>query len=110
MVRSTAYWESVIAPAVRAGRRVCVCGHENNLRSLLKHLDGVSDEDIVHVELPRAVPLVYHLDKLTVNATVTGIVGGHVWEHYSSITLATSLTYCYTVNGYYYDYCYCNRT
>jgi 2,3-bisphosphoglycerate-dependent phosphoglycerate mutase len=65
MVRSTAYWESVIAPAVRAGRRVCVCGHENNLRSLLKHLDGVSDEDIVHVELPRAVPLVYHLDKVS---------------------------------------------
>ncbi|CAM9299955.1 unnamed protein product [Ectocarpus sp. 13 AM-2016] len=63
MSRSSAYWDEVIAPAIRAGKRVCVCGHENNLRSLLKYIDGISNADIMHVELPRAVPLVYYLDE-----------------------------------------------
>ncbi|CAN0270314.1 unnamed protein product, partial [Laminaria digitata] len=63
MKRSSAYWDEVIAPSIRAGKRVCICGHENNLRSLLKHVDGVSAEDIINVELPRAVPLVYYLDE-----------------------------------------------
>ncbi|CAN0330564.1 unnamed protein product [Pylaiella littoralis] len=63
MGRSSVCWDEVIAPAIRAGKRVCVCGHENNLRSLLKYVDGVSDTDIMHVEVPRAVPLVYYLDE-----------------------------------------------
>ncbi|KAG5184823.1 histidine phosphatase superfamily [Tribonema minus] len=61
--RSVDCWDNTIVPTIRSGKRVCVCGHENNLRSLLKHLDGVSDDDIRHVELPRAVPLIYHLDE-----------------------------------------------
>lgn len=63
MARSSLYWEEVIAPAIRSGKRVCICGHENNLRSLLKYVDGISNEDIMHVELPRAVPLVFYLDE-----------------------------------------------
>ncbi|CAB1119401.1 unnamed protein product [Ectocarpus sp. CCAP 1310/34] len=63
MSRSSAYWDEVIAPAIRSGKRVCVCGHENNLRSLLKYIDGISNADIMHVEIPRAVPLVYYLDE-----------------------------------------------
>ncbi|CAM9873397.1 unnamed protein product [Discosporangium mesarthrocarpum] len=63
MGRSSKYWEEVVRPSIVSGKRVCICGHENNLRSLLKHIDGISDEDILHVELPRAVPLVYCLDE-----------------------------------------------
>ncbi|CAN0431387.1 unnamed protein product, partial [Hapterophycus canaliculatus] len=43
MARSSVYWDEVIAPAVRSGKRVCICGHENNLRSLLKYVDSISD-------------------------------------------------------------------
>eukprot|EP00903_Cladosiphon_okamuranus_P015514 g14324.t1 len=63
MARSSVYWDEVIAPAIRSGKRVCVCGHENNLRSLLKYVDSISNSDIMHVELPRAVPLVFYLDE-----------------------------------------------
>jgi hypothetical protein len=42
-----------------------IVGHENNLRSIIKRLDNISDSDIVNVELPRAVPLLYHLDPVT---------------------------------------------
>jgi len=52
----------VIAPAVRAGRRVLVAAHGNSLRALIKHLDGVSDADIVGLNVPTGVPLVYELD------------------------------------------------
>jgi len=55
-------WESAIAPAVRAGRRVLVAAHGNSLRALIKHLDGVSDADIVGLNVPTGVPLVYELD------------------------------------------------
>jgi 2,3-bisphosphoglycerate-dependent phosphoglycerate mutase len=55
-------WNSTIAPAVRAGRRVLVAAHGNSLRALIKHLDGVSDADIVGLNVPTGVPLVYELD------------------------------------------------
>ena len=42
-----------------------IVGHENNLRSLIKRLDSVSDVDIINVELPRAIPLLYHIDRET---------------------------------------------
>jgi 2,3-bisphosphoglycerate-dependent phosphoglycerate mutase len=62
VARVTPYWESVIAPAVRAGQRVLVAAHGNSLRALIKHLDGVSDADIVALNVPTGVPLVYELD------------------------------------------------
>jgi 2,3-bisphosphoglycerate-dependent phosphoglycerate mutase len=55
-------WDETIAPEVRAGRRVLVAAHGNSLRALIKHLDGVSDADIVGLNVPTGVPLVYELD------------------------------------------------
>jgi len=55
-------WESSIAPAIRAGSRMLVAAHGNSLRALIKHLDGVSDADIVGLNVPTGVPLVYELD------------------------------------------------
>ncbi len=60
--RMLPYWFDVIAPEVRAGRRVLVAAHGNSLRALIKHLDGVSDADIVGLNVPTGVPLVYELD------------------------------------------------
>jgi 2,3-bisphosphoglycerate-dependent phosphoglycerate mutase len=60
--RVVPYWQSAIAPAVRAGRRVLVAAHGNSLRALVKHLDGISDEAIVKENIPTGIPLVYELD------------------------------------------------
>ena len=62
VARVLPYWSSVIAPAVRAGRSVLVAAHGNSLRALVKHLDGVSDADIVSLNIPTGVPLLYELD------------------------------------------------
>jgi 2,3-bisphosphoglycerate-dependent phosphoglycerate mutase len=62
VARVIPYWEGVIAPSVRAGRRVLVAAHGNSLRALIKHLDGVSDADIVGLNVPTGMPLVYELD------------------------------------------------
>jgi 2,3-bisphosphoglycerate-dependent phosphoglycerate mutase len=56
------FWNESIAPAIRAGRRVLVAAHGNSLRALVKHLDNVSDDDIVGVNIPTGQPLVYELD------------------------------------------------
>ena len=57
------YWESAIAPSIRAGKRVLIAAHGNSLRALIKYLDGVSDDDIVNLNIPTAQPLVYELDQ-----------------------------------------------
>jgi 2,3-bisphosphoglycerate-dependent phosphoglycerate mutase len=62
VARVVPYWEQAIAPEIRAGRRVLVAAHGNSLRALVKHLDGVSDQDIVELNIPTGVPLVYELD------------------------------------------------
>ena len=62
VARVIPYWEGTIAPAVRSGRRLLVAAHGNSLRALIKHLDGVSDADIVGLNVPTGVPLVYELD------------------------------------------------
>ncbi|MBA2690550.1 MAG: 2,3-diphosphoglycerate-dependent phosphoglycerate mutase [Burkholderiales bacterium] len=56
------HWEYAIAPAVKAGERIIITAHGNSLRALVKYLDGISDEDIVGVNIPTGVPLVYELD------------------------------------------------
>lgn len=56
------HWNNVIAPAVKAGRRVIITAHGNSLRALVKYLDQVSDKDIVGMNIPTGVPLVYELD------------------------------------------------
>jgi 2,3-bisphosphoglycerate-dependent phosphoglycerate mutase len=55
------YWHGSIAPAVRDGKRVLIVAHGNSLRALVKYLDGISDEEIVEVNIPTGIPLVYEL-------------------------------------------------
>jgi 2,3-bisphosphoglycerate-dependent phosphoglycerate mutase len=62
VARVLPYWNEAIAPMVRAGRRVLVAAHGNSLRALVKHLDGISDAEIVGLNIPTGVPLVYELD------------------------------------------------
>jgi 2,3-bisphosphoglycerate-dependent phosphoglycerate mutase len=56
------YWEDAIVPDLREGKTVLVVAHGNSMRALVKHLDGVSDEDIVELNIPTGIPLVYELD------------------------------------------------
>jgi 2,3-bisphosphoglycerate-dependent phosphoglycerate mutase len=56
------FWEQRIAPSVRAGERVIIAAHGNSLRALVKYLDRISDEDIVELNIPTGVPLIYELD------------------------------------------------
>ncbi len=55
-------WHETIAPAITAGRRVLITAHGNSLRALVKYLDRISDEDIVELNIPTGIPLVYELD------------------------------------------------
>lgn len=55
-------WNSQIAPAIRNGKRVIIVAHGNSLRALIKYLDNVSDQDIVEMNIPTGIPLLYELD------------------------------------------------
>jgi 2,3-bisphosphoglycerate-dependent phosphoglycerate mutase len=55
-------WDEQIAPAIRAGRQILISAHGNSLRALIKMLDGISDQDIVGLNIPNGQPLVYELD------------------------------------------------
>ena len=59
--RMIPYWEETISADLRAGKNVLVAAHGNSIRALVKHLDGISDEDIVHINIPTGVPLRYDL-------------------------------------------------
>jgi 2,3-bisphosphoglycerate-dependent phosphoglycerate mutase len=56
------YWKAEIAPLVRSGKSIIVAAHGNSLRALVKHLDGISDEGILKLNIPTGAPLVYELD------------------------------------------------
>jgi 2,3-bisphosphoglycerate-dependent phosphoglycerate mutase len=62
VARVVPYWETVIVPQILAGRRVLIAAHGNSLRALIKYLDGISEADIVGLNIPTAQPLVYELD------------------------------------------------
>ncbi len=62
VARFLPYWHETIAPAVASGRRVLVAAHGNSLRALVKYLDQISDADIVELNIPTGIPLVYELD------------------------------------------------
>ncbi len=55
-------WNDRLAPAIRAGQRLVVAAHGNSIRALVKYLDGISDNDIVGLNIPNGIPLVYELD------------------------------------------------
>ena len=57
------YWHGSIAPAIKAGKRAIIVAHGNSLRALVKYLDNVSDNDIVALNIPTGIPVVYELDK-----------------------------------------------
>jgi 2,3-bisphosphoglycerate-dependent phosphoglycerate mutase len=84
------YWHEVMAPAVRQGRQVLIVAHGNSLRGLVKFLDNISDEDIVELNIPTGIPLVYELkDDLTpirnyylgdaekITQAITAVAGQH---------------------------------
>ena len=62
VARVLPFWNESIAPAIRSGRKVLIAAHGNSLRALIKHLDNVSDDDIVNLNIPTGQPLVYELD------------------------------------------------
>ncbi|ARM30464.1 2,3-diphosphoglycerate-dependent phosphoglycerate mutase [Prosthecochloris sp. HL-130-GSB] len=66
VARFLPYWEEKIVPGINQGKKVLIVAHGNSLRALVKHLDKVSDEDIVGINIPTGIPLVYELnDDLT---------------------------------------------
>lgn len=68
IARVLPYWESRIAPELKAGKRVLISAHGNSLRALVKHLSGISDAEITGLEIPTGQPIVYELDA-QLNAT-----------------------------------------
>jgi len=63
VARFLPYWHETIAPAIQSGKKVLIAAHGNSLRALVKYLDEVSEEEIVKLNIPTGVPLVYELDK-----------------------------------------------
>ncbi len=63
IARFVPYWEDVIAQQVKAGTRVIIVAHGNSLRALVKYLDGISDADIINLNIPTGIPLMYELDE-----------------------------------------------
>jgi len=63
VARFMPYWEETIAPDIKAGRRVLIAAHGNSLRALVKFLDNISEQDIVELNIPTGVPLVYLLNE-----------------------------------------------
>lgn len=55
-------WNDSIAPSIKSGKRVLIAAHGNSIRALIKYLDGISDSDIVNLNIPNGIPLVYELD------------------------------------------------
>ncbi len=62
VARFMPYWNDTIVPSIKAGKQVIIVAHGNSLRSLVKHLDNISDDEIVGLNIPTGVPLVYELD------------------------------------------------
>jgi 2,3-bisphosphoglycerate-dependent phosphoglycerate mutase len=56
------FWTESMAPAIKAGKQIVVAAHGNSIRALIKYLDNISDDDIVNLNIPNGIPLVYELD------------------------------------------------
>lgn len=64
VARFLPYWHQAIAPTVQSGKKVLIAAHGNSLRALVKYLDNISDDEIVSLNIPTGIPLVYELDEL----------------------------------------------
>jgi 2,3-bisphosphoglycerate-dependent phosphoglycerate mutase len=62
VARAVPYWEETIVPEIRSGRKIVIAAHGNSLRALVKYLDNVSEKDILELNIPTGVPLLYELD------------------------------------------------
>lgn len=63
VARFVPYWENTIAPSVKAGKKVLITAHGNSLRALVKYLDNIPENEIVELNIPTGIPLVYELDE-----------------------------------------------
>ncbi|MGD1009049.1 MAG: 2,3-diphosphoglycerate-dependent phosphoglycerate mutase [Candidatus Aminicenantales bacterium] len=63
VARFVLYWHEVLAPALRSGKQAIVSAHGNSLRAMVKYLDNIGDDEIVNVNIPTGIPLVYDLDE-----------------------------------------------
>uniref|UniRef100_A0AAV2JM53 phosphoglycerate mutase (2,3-diphosphoglycerate-dependent) n=1 Tax=Knipowitschia caucasica TaxID=637954 RepID=A0AAV2JM53_KNICA len=63
IARALPFWNDVIAPQIKQGKRVLIAAHGNSLRGIVKHLEGMSDEAIMELNLPTGIPILYELDK-----------------------------------------------
>ena len=63
VARFVPYWENTIAPTIKQGKKVIIAAHGNSLRALVKYLDDIPDEEIVGLNIPTGIPLVYELDE-----------------------------------------------
>lgn len=66
------YWEETIVPAIKTGETIMIAAHGNSLRGIVKYLDDISDDDIVGVNIPTGIPLVYELDEETLKPIKKG--------------------------------------
>lgn len=62
VARVLPFWNETMAPAIRSGQRILLAAHGNSIRALVKYLDGISDDEIVGLNIPNGIPLVYELD------------------------------------------------
>ncbi len=62
VARVLPFWDETIAPAIKSGQRIVISAHGNSIRALVKYLDGIGDNEIVGVNIPNGIPLVYELD------------------------------------------------
>lgn len=60
--RLVPYWTGTIAPALKAGQKAIIVGHGNSLRALIKYLDSIPDDDIVSLDIPTGIPIIYEMD------------------------------------------------
>ena len=63
MARVVPYWNDTIVPAIKSGKKIIIAAHGNSLRALVKYLDNISEKDILELNIPTGVPLVYELDE-----------------------------------------------
>lgn len=61
--RSVPYWQKVIEPVIKSGKKIIISGHHNSLRAIVKYLDGLSEQEIMKVNIPYCIPLVYEFDE-----------------------------------------------
>jgi len=63
IMRFMPYWHEIISPILKSGKSVLIAAHGNSLRALVKHLNGISDEEITQIDIPTGIPLLYKLDQ-----------------------------------------------